>query len=613
MSTIKFRRGTAAQWTAANPVLAAGEPGLETDTGKHKIGDGTTAWNGLPSFLDEDGVSASIDERVRKGHPDGTAPLDSDSRVPLVNLPEGVGHSLIATRGDQTARINAYLAATVLLGGARRLVGSFSVSGTLVFAASDATVDLSLAVITSTSANATTLSVTGDRSTIVGGRIVSPARWNGTNSTWSHAVVLVTGADCTVRGMSLTNVPRVGIGFKHAAGVSRVQSCTIEGNYPAASWTEVETMHFGIGYDPGITSAKLLASGNTVRSCVQGVFLGNFGSGSSSGSIVTRNTFEGCHNHAVYGSAGCTDILVSLNTATNCSRPVALTGAGHGVSHNIFTTTLASGNLSEACGIQIRDAVDCTVSFNRMKGSVHSTAPAVDLVRSGTNTALSGNQVIGNRIEVTGTNTAVGIRIGSGAETTTHGNIVSENTVRAPGVPHQGVIAFFGATASQAFGGKCINNVVTITGNAHGIYVSEQRGLDINGNHIRLEYDAPSATTLGAVFITNNSTGTKVRHNDIECTSAWGTNVTLRGIFEGTNVMAGRYGPNRYSFDLTKLAAGVTHVIQGTSGSILDEALPGAPTTVCGPGSRWMRTDGGASTTLYLKETAASSATWRAV
>lgn len=44
---IQFRRGTAAQWTAANSTLAAGELGLETDTNKYKIGDGTTAWNSL--------------------------------------------------------------------------------------------------------------------------------------------------------------------------------------------------------------------------------------------------------------------------------------------------------------------------------------------------------------------------------------------------------------------------------------------------------------------------------------------------------------------------------------------------------------------------------------
>ncbi len=41
---IRFRRGTTAQWTARNPVLSSGEPGLDTTTGVLKVGDGVTAW-----------------------------------------------------------------------------------------------------------------------------------------------------------------------------------------------------------------------------------------------------------------------------------------------------------------------------------------------------------------------------------------------------------------------------------------------------------------------------------------------------------------------------------------------------------------------------------------
>lgn len=45
--TIQFRRGTAAQWTSANPTLAEGEFGLETDTSRYKVGDGSTSWTSL--------------------------------------------------------------------------------------------------------------------------------------------------------------------------------------------------------------------------------------------------------------------------------------------------------------------------------------------------------------------------------------------------------------------------------------------------------------------------------------------------------------------------------------------------------------------------------------
>lgn len=45
---IRLRRDTAANWTALNPILAAGEPADELDTPKFKIGDGVTPWNSLP-------------------------------------------------------------------------------------------------------------------------------------------------------------------------------------------------------------------------------------------------------------------------------------------------------------------------------------------------------------------------------------------------------------------------------------------------------------------------------------------------------------------------------------------------------------------------------------
>ena len=42
---LQLRRGTAAQWSAANPLLAEGEMGVELDTGKFKVGNGINRWN----------------------------------------------------------------------------------------------------------------------------------------------------------------------------------------------------------------------------------------------------------------------------------------------------------------------------------------------------------------------------------------------------------------------------------------------------------------------------------------------------------------------------------------------------------------------------------------
>jgi hypothetical protein len=61
---VKFqlRRDTAANWTANNPILSEGEPGVETDTLKFKLGDGTTAW----TLLDYAGGESDFTELINK-------------------------------------------------------------------------------------------------------------------------------------------------------------------------------------------------------------------------------------------------------------------------------------------------------------------------------------------------------------------------------------------------------------------------------------------------------------------------------------------------------------------------------------------------------------------
>jgi hypothetical protein len=83
---IQLRRGTAAEWTAANPVLGDGEPGVEKDTGKVKYGNGVAAWAALP---------------YASAGPQGPAGVASDTSV----------KDLITTPGSQTATA---LSATIL-------------------------------------------------------------------------------------------------------------------------------------------------------------------------------------------------------------------------------------------------------------------------------------------------------------------------------------------------------------------------------------------------------------------------------------------------------------------------------------------------------------------
>lgn len=76
---IKLRRGTEAQWLAANPVLASGEPSYAIDTNTFKVGDGTSTWSDLqpiagggggggnPSVVQLGSVSGTINTNASLG------------------------------------------------------------------------------------------------------------------------------------------------------------------------------------------------------------------------------------------------------------------------------------------------------------------------------------------------------------------------------------------------------------------------------------------------------------------------------------------------------------------------------------------------------------------
>jgi hypothetical protein len=57
---IQLRRGTAAEWTASNPILAEGEIGVETDTKKLKVGDSLSVWGSLPYITLTPSAAASL-------------------------------------------------------------------------------------------------------------------------------------------------------------------------------------------------------------------------------------------------------------------------------------------------------------------------------------------------------------------------------------------------------------------------------------------------------------------------------------------------------------------------------------------------------------------------
>jgi hypothetical protein len=104
MATVRLqlRRGLADDWFDANPTLAAGEIGIETDTNTFKFGDGNTPWNSL-----EYALSGTVDDYIlltTKGAANGVASLDSSGFIPASQLPP-LAKVTVSAVANQAARL----------------------------------------------------------------------------------------------------------------------------------------------------------------------------------------------------------------------------------------------------------------------------------------------------------------------------------------------------------------------------------------------------------------------------------------------------------------------------------------------------------------------------
>jgi hypothetical protein len=141
---ILLRRDTASNWVLNNPILLSGEIGIESDTNKFKIGNGSR-WNSIASYA------------FKLGEANGIATLDSSGKIPTSQLPNQTSVS-----GEVAAAIAA-LTTTSLAEGtnkyftdARAIAANASiVSGISTTAAADATTKANAAQAAAIAAAAT--------------------------------------------------------------------------------------------------------------------------------------------------------------------------------------------------------------------------------------------------------------------------------------------------------------------------------------------------------------------------------------------------------------------------------------------------------------------------
>ena len=141
------RRGTAQQWTDADPRLESGEIGFETDTNQFKIGDGVNVWSDLSYFKNLEDLGGSLDDYALAnliGAANGIASLNDLGKIPSSQLPDALSFDAEVTNAVSTAMATEVSDRNTAIETAR--------SNAISVASSDATTKADAA--TSTAANA---------------------------------------------------------------------------------------------------------------------------------------------------------------------------------------------------------------------------------------------------------------------------------------------------------------------------------------------------------------------------------------------------------------------------------------------------------------------------
>lgn len=425
------------------------------------------------------------------------------------------------------------------------------------------------AVLESTVSTHLTSNITwsGARGRISGpGTIKSPAAWDGANDTDVYATVRVSGDAFGIDGVTFENIVRCGVLFDNVSNGS-VRGCRFHGNYPSGSYTGSETGHFGVWVDPTPAGnyGNFQIVGNQFESCVQGVYLGNQTGATAYayGVTITGNTFVGCHNHGIYGVSH-VGTTITGNTFTRCSSPIVTTGAGHVISGNTISTWGTGTNL-DYVSIAVRDPVRCIVTGNSITGET-SNGQVILNVGAVSGTACNDNIIADNVISVS-TGTSVGIRVGDvSASNKPSRNRVTGNIVSVVPPANRGAIEILASSGKEGSDNVVSGNIITNASENYGIYALYQSHATIQGNETLRAYDAAAPATTAELYL-DIVTQSRIAGNRWRCSSAYGTNLTLRAMQEAGASDYNEYLDNKIAHDPTKLAASVPFVLVGANSS----------------------------------------------
>lgn len=331
---LKLRYDTAANWTAQNPILLAGEMGIENDVYpyKYKIGDGTTPWNSLGYMAPSAYLLNIIAATNNTGG--GTASLSSNvsfSNTNNVSFYTSAGNAVVASFSQTNDTSKAGIGFTSA-GSNIGLSGTLNTNGLSLSATVAAQTNQTVGVYGSSQTTGSASSGTYDARSlsIIGAGIISVGN-NSTSAggtttgivisaTQSNQAFSASGGSSTFQTLSLNNAN--GFTFSNVGGA-------IQGSYTV----------------PTVTNSSW-----TVSDAATSATVGRLAFTQANGLTLSLSTSNN-GNHTVFGSytvPTVTNSSFSVQDSATTINPVARIAFSTG---NNITLSLSTGASSATVGV----------------------------------------------------------------------------------------------------------------------------------------------------------------------------------------------------------------------------------------------------------------------
>jgi len=350
----KQRRDTAANWTSVNPTLLAGEIGIESNTNKWKVGDGTTAWASLGYIP---GLSISA-------YPLVNADIASNAEIAVSKLADGTPRQLLQTDAAGTGvewASNIDVPGTLDVTGAATFDSGVTIQGDLTVNGTTTTIDTQHLIVEDKNVVigqvTTPTDVTADGGGItLKGSTDKTINWVDATDAWtfSEHVNIASAKEYRIAGIKVLDATSLGSGVTGSSltsvgtiGTGTWQGTTIGVAYGGTGQTTYTDGQLLIGNSTGNTLAKATLTAGSGVSITNG-----------NGSITINATGSGGTVTNVTGTSpitvanGTTTPAISIADGAIADTKLATISTAGKVSNSATTATSAN----TASAIVARDA-----------------------------------------------------------------------------------------------------------------------------------------------------------------------------------------------------------------------------------------------------------------